>query len=278
MDITTIFWAVGFPLFLFFVGLATGTVVAMTDSQSAGFLLARLCYIFAAITFVVFSAYWIYAAKLSFGVSAIFSAIVGIVAVPGLVISLWWVREVEGGLSSKLFPADLPLPTIAEKTTIPTNALIVIYGSNISWATRFPHIVIEAPNEVMLSIDKDRSGSISVQILKIFDDRDDIIARIDEDTFWVQNSTRAKRPDKSTLVIYDHNDDKVLTIKYINSRAIYVEGIFRNPRVKPSYLVVSDKDVVQMPNNNTLSESVFGEMAADISLTKGGGLALGRAK
>jgi hypothetical protein len=79
-----------------------------------------------------------------------------------------------------------------------------------------------------------------VSLLKIFDDRNDIIARIDVDGFWVANTVRKKRPDQSTLVVYDHYDREVLKIHLLNDRAMSLTGIFRLPsstvpmRITPS--------------------------------------------
>jgi hypothetical protein len=130
----------------------------------------------------------------------------------------------------------------------------------------------------MLVIDKDDKHNLKVSILKIFDGRDDIIARIDDDGFWVQNTLRKKRPDQSTLIVYDHNDTEVLKLQYLNERMISIQGVFRHAKIKPSYLIVTPEMVIKMPNNNRIIGSCFGEMAADISLSAGGGFGLGRAR
>jgi hypothetical protein len=83
--------------------------------------------------------------------------------------------------------------------------------------------------------------------LKVFDDRNDSIAHIDEDGFWVQNSVRKKRPDQSTLVVFDHNDTEVLRIHYLNPRAVSVEGIFRHPKISPTFWKIAEDQAVQMP-------------------------------
>ncbi len=177
-----------------------------------------------------------------------------------------------------LIPSNAPMPELARKCGLPDNALAVFIGSNLAWSTRFPHIVLEMADEQMLVIDKDGNHNLKVTVLRIFDDRDDIIARIDEDGFWVQNTLRRKRPDQSTLIVYDHNDTEVLKLKYLNPRAISVQGVFRHAKIKPAYLVVTPTAAIQMPNSNRIMNSCFGEMAADISLGANGAFTLGRAR
>ena len=170
------------------------------------------------------------------------------------------------------------MPDMVTKCRVPDGALSILIGSNLSWSTRFPHTVLEMGDEQMLVVDKDDKRNLKVSVLRIFDDRDDIIARIDNDGFWVQNTLRKKRPDPSTLIVYDHNDIQVLKLQYLNEKAISIQGTFRHAKIRPSYLIVTSDAVIQMPNNNRIMSSCFGEMAADISLGAGGGFALGRAR
>jgi hypothetical protein len=174
-----------------------------------------------------------------------------------------------------LIPANLPMPEHLPPD-VPPNALVVFWGSNISWNTRLPHTVLEMADDPMIVIDKKPgTDNLVVTVLRVFDDRDDIIARIDEDGFWVKNTTRKKRPDPSTLVVYDHSDTEVLRIQFLNSRAISIEGIFRHSKLNPRYFIITKDRAVQMPNNNSISRSKFAEMGADIILTPNG-FALGR--
>ena len=122
--------------------------------------------------------------------------------------------------STQLAPSDIPTPKwVQAKCLVPKDALIVLWGSNVSWSTeRMPHTIIQMGPDRMLTIDRAKDGkSLVVTTLRIFDDRNNIIARIDEDGFWVENSSRKKRPDASTLVVYDHNDTEVLNVKFLRA-------------------------------------------------------------
>jgi hypothetical protein len=128
-----------------------------------------------------------------------------------------------------LIPAKLPMPNLPPG--VPPNALVVFWGSNVSWSTRLPHIILEMADDPMIVVDKKPgTDNLVVTVLRIFDDRNDIIARIDEDGFWVQNAIRKKRPNPSILVVYDHSDTEVLRIQFLNSRAISVQGVFRHAK------------------------------------------------
>ena len=94
----------------------------------------------------------------------------------------------------------------------------------------------------MIEIDKDAArDELVISMLKIFDDRNNIIARVDaDDGFWVENSTRKKRPDKSTLVVYDHSDKEVLRLIFLNRSAISITGIFRHQHVAAPVIITTD--------------------------------------
>jgi hypothetical protein len=53
-------------------------------------------------------------------------------------------------------------------------------------------------------------------------------------------SMRYKRPDPSTVIVYDHNDVEVLNMKFLNSKALSLTGIFRHPK-SPNTTTITDK-------------------------------------
>ena len=244
-------------------GYGTGTVFAMTDSESVGFAVARACFIAAAITFVGFSVYWMGESKLSTLSIIIFGAIIGVISIPCLGLSLLWAKTTEMRVALRLFPDDLPTPRLPMDVKIPDNALRVILGSNVAWATKMPHTILMISGEPLISIDrKGNSDELVVSALKIFDDRKNIIARFSEDGFWVENSTRKKRPDKSTLVVFDHNDQEVLNMHFINKNTIVVTGIFNHSTINRPVIVTQTSMKI---GGSTISQSIMGENSpADI--------------
>ena len=273
-------------------------MVALTEHEIR---IARPIVWFAAIMFVVRWGMWGFTTNEPILVRAAIGAVAGAFVLGVLPPSIQWIANREqlsseqivdtkvdkpvstpqldlGSNEGILVPGNAPMPEMVAKCRVPDGALSILIGSNLSWNTRFPHTVLEMGGEQMLVVDKDDKRNLRVSVLRIFDDRDDIIARIDDDGFWVQNTLRKKRPDPSTLIVYDHNDLQVLKLQYLNEKVISIQGIFRHAKIRPSYLVVTPDAVIQMPNNNRIMSSCFGEMAADISLGVGGGFALGRAR
>jgi hypothetical protein len=147
-----------------------------------------------------------------------------------------------------LVPGHMPTPPdlAALAAGAPKDALKVFYGNNVAIAAKLPLNVLMMAGDPMIQIDrKAGSDSIVITVLRIFDDRDNIIARIDADGFWVENSTRKKRPDPHTLVVFDHTDTEVLRIVFLNKEAIFLTGIFRHAGigfpviVTPTYMDIN---------------------------------------
>lgn len=265
MDTTTVVWGIGFPLLLFFIGLGAGTAFAMTSSDSIGFLVAKACFAAATLDCVVVAIYWVISTQQPMPWNVVIPTIAAIIVVPALVLSLQWLSGVEAKLSMQLIAGKEPTPKIpimppwmAAKIKIPDDALKIFLGSNMAWTTKFPHQILEMAGEKMIEINKDKSsGELIVSVLKIFDDRNNIIARIDaEDGFWVGNSTRKKRPNPSSLVVYDHSDKEALRIVFLNRHALSITGIFRHEHITIPVIVTPEFMSI---NGGKMSGSAMGE-------------------
>ena len=166
-----------------------------------------------------------------------------------------------------LVPDNLPTPQLPPavamfNTSIPANALKVFFGSNMSWSETMPHTILKMGNDPMIQIDRlEKANQLIVTVLRIFDDRDNIIARIDKDGFWVENNTRNKRPDPHTLVVFDHLDNEVLRIHFVNTTAIVITGTFRHPGMRN---VVTITPTEFRNGGFILSGSPMGENGVDI--------------
>jgi hypothetical protein len=123
-----------------------------------------------------------------------------------------------------LLPDNLSMPPAPKGCEIPDDALAIFYGGSVTWTQRDSQKVFRMAGEDMLVFEK-RSGSIVLTLLRIYDDGGNIIARIDEDGFWVAPQVRKKRPDKSTLIVYDQRDAEVLHLHFLNPKAISVQGL-----------------------------------------------------
>jgi hypothetical protein len=265
MDVKTVIWAICFPLLLFFIAVGVGVAFAITNSDSIGFLVAKVCFTAAAFVFIAATIYWVMSIRESVALKVAVPTIVAVIAVPALVLSLQWLNNIEVKLSARLFPGNESTPPLPNPgVEIPKDALMIFFGSNISWASKMPHTLIVMAGEKIIEIDRDKSrNEIIISTLKVFDDRNNIIARMDADGFWVDNSTRKKRHDKSTLVVYDHSDTEVVRVVLLNRNTLSITGVFRHSRVAKPVIITSDRmnlGGVQMSNN------MMGENAIDITI------------
>jgi hypothetical protein len=256
MDATTAVWTIGFPLLLALVAIAVGVGFAMTSSDSPGFIVAKACFAAAAFDVVAFAVYWVVATHQPMPWNVAIPTVLAIIVVPALVLSLQWLGNVEIQLSTRLYPGNEPSPPLPFKVDVPKDAMQVILGSNLAWTTKMPQTILMMAGEKIIEIDKEPSkNQIVISTLKIFDDRNNIIARVDaQDGFWVENSTRRKRPDSNTLVVYDHSDLEVLRIVFLNPTTLSLTGVFRHAGVLP---VVVTKDYLDI-GSNRMSSSILG--------------------
>src|SRR6185295_13230824 len=151
-------------------------------------------------------------------------------------------------------PSNKPTPPLPWNQKIADGYLAVRLGGNFALESKFPHTIFSMAEEPMLVIDWEKdTGNLIITTLRVFDDRDDIIARIDNDGFWVQNTIRKKRPDQHTLVVYDHNDDEVLRIEFLNPKIVSIAGIFRHRKLKPKYMIAEQDQLRYMPRGPIVS-------------------------
>jgi len=129
-----------------------------------------------------------------------------------------------------------------------------------------PQVVLMMAGEKMIEIDRDPStNQLTVSTLKIFDDRNNIIARVDaQDGFWVENSTRRKRPDPSTLVVYDHLDNEVLRMVLLNPTTLSLTGVFRHAGIANP--VVVNQDEINISGRIRMRSSVMGSAGIMINV------------
>ncbi len=105
----------------------------------------------------------------------------------------------------------------------------IAFGTNFDLIHKFPFDVVVMNGRTLFRIDRQEDRLI-IKTLTLFDDRHDSIATINDNVIWTRNDVRTERPNKSTLVVYDHNNDMALLVTYINRDLIQIGGIFRNLR------------------------------------------------
>lgn len=231
----------------------------MTGVTSDAFMIAKVCWFITAadiIGFTVWLLLWRGKWSAWKGTCVIFISFLTVYAL-GAVIR--WTDFKEAMASKILIPADPTPRKFVENLPLNENPVAVLLGSSIAWAMVMPHTIVSMGRKPMLEIDRDQGTTrIVIKTVRIFDDRNDIIARISSDEFWVADSSRWTRPDPSTLVVYDHNDDEVLRVHFLDPLKISVTGIFRYPGIPP---VVVTPERVNFGNGNYIEGEIMGSSA-----------------
>ncbi|MGO8739171.1 hypothetical protein [Rhodoblastus sp.] len=130
-----------------------------------------------------------------------------------------------------LYPANIPQPLT--KCNITSGYFTVFSGGG---AVQALNNILSVGGLTLIAVKKRDDGSLIISTLRLFDDRGDLIARIDDGKVWVSESVRRKRPDASTIIIYDHNDDEVMSFKFLNKKSIELTGKFYTPSHQMIYL------------------------------------------
>jgi hypothetical protein len=138
-----------------------------------------------------------------------------------------------GSLHGWLLPANDALPS-NPCSHVPDDALLVYMGFATSFTTRFPHTIIEVDNKPRLVIDRNPDNSLAISI-DIFGGDGRIIAAIEKNQFTINehNYFKITRTDRSSLLVVDEQKEEVLNVRYLNSRAIWINGILRYPGSNP---------------------------------------------
>jgi hypothetical protein len=125
--------------------------------------------------------------------------------------------------------------------TAGSGGLAMNVGTNVVIMWSFPITLLAMENEPMIRVNK-RDGKLVVEMVRVIDDRDNQIVRIDQDGYSIDPESHAHvtRPDKSTLIVEDHLGRQVLKIKYTNPQSISLDGVFRYPSL-PAIAFTGDK-------------------------------------
>lgn len=155
----------------------------------------------------------------------------------------------ETELHGVLVPANDPSPPNPCTMPIPSEAVSVFFGSAAAWTSQLPMVVLQVGGLDLLTIKK-TSGGLAVSA-KIFSADGRIVADLDDNEFNVNPSNyfKVKRPDRSTLIVYDQRTNAVLNVRYLNPKAVRVSGIFFAPGHK---IIINEESVMPIFGKSTI--------------------------
>lgn len=107
-----------------------------------------------------------------------------------------------------LFPLGQQSPRPPSENCHP-GAMSIFVGTNVFW-TDGPHMNVFTLNgKHLLQLDRSPKSDGVQLSFQIFDDKGDIVAHADRNSYWVRSDTRVERPNRGTLAIYDHRDQTI---------------------------------------------------------------------
>ncbi len=133
-----------------------------------------------------------------------------------------WIRETQTAyelslMAGVLLPANDPSPTFCA----PRNDELAVYMAEKGFETAmFPQTIFAVRNVPVISIDRTSSGEVTLSLdIRSADGK--LIVRIRNNRFQINknNYFSMKRPDRSTLVVYDQNGAEVLNARFPNPHA-----------------------------------------------------------
>jgi hypothetical protein len=141
--------------------------------------------------------------------------------------------------SAPLVAATLPRP-VSSNCPIPRGAVALYLGNTVSVVTEFPHVVFRVHSEDVFVIDRNSAGLLIS--FAVFDDRGNVVARLERNRFMAMNSaSHVERPNKSNLIMFDGRESKVLGVQFLNPQAIKITGMLRYPGTES--IVIGEKYV-----------------------------------
>lgn len=241
-----------------FVG--AGVTLTLSPSVPAEFWAARACFIASGLIAAGWGCYWLVTTDMRIGWKLGFACLLGATCLPSLVGLLMWVDfRADIAAPDVLTPANLPQPSVPSLSQVPpeerpgADSYLVYFGTNVSWFSNFPHTILQMGEVPMIVIDKDERGNIVLSVLRLFDKDGKILARVENNGFWLAGSTRKSRPSKSILRVFDDEDKQVLSIHLLNKKCLEVQGIFNHKGSLP--VIITDSNMEM--NGNYWLRSIF---------------------
>ena len=101
-------------------------------------------------------------------------------------------------------------------------------GNNLFKLSSSPFALMAIDDKPVIQINK-RHDDWSIGLIRLFDDQQEVIFRSEGDKIWLRRDVRVERPNSSEIEVYDHNDEMILDLLYVDQNSLIVKsGVFRN--------------------------------------------------
>jgi hypothetical protein len=183
----------------------------VVDLAVSRIFLGLMAASFAVVWFMISVRLWT-SARIIIGIALPVAVIVGLDA--------WAPKLVD---SQFLLPAGLPAPS---GCPIPNGSFGVYLASSTYIASGHQSVIadIGRDNSIKKELLAVSVGSKGLTVdAAVFDDRQNLVAKVEANRIVPSNyAAYSKRPDKSTLVVYDHLDRDVLNVTLLNKAAVLI--------------------------------------------------------
>jgi hypothetical protein len=162
---------------------------------------------------------------------------VSVAIISVLVLSVVFIRWVDEKhelslLRGWLYPDNDPFPsTNVCSKVLSKNGLLVFFSPDwVGGGDRFPHTILRVKGKDIIFLDRRDDGSLGIS-LDVFGQDGTIIAKIEKGRFSVNqnNILEMIRTDRSSLRILDQTGTQILSIRYFNPQAIWVDAVLYYP-------------------------------------------------
>jgi hypothetical protein len=160
-----------------------------------------------------------------------------------------------------MIPANDPIPGNECAARMPKGEFILLLGSSTFGTQVFPHVVLRVAGIDRIIIDKAADGGIAITT-EIFSADGMKLATLDKNNFEIRSnySLKMDRPDRSTLIIYDESNQKILDAHYLNATTFSLQGTLHFPGAQ----FVAQSGTLIVGNNNRISSMCVQGARADI--------------
>jgi hypothetical protein len=134
---------------------------------------------------------------------------------------------IEPQVSGLLKPSDEPFPAL--QSSVPEGALLINFGGNFCFSKKSLFPVLNISGEDLLTITRSAEG-IALNV-RIYSPDGRIVAMVERNEFTINpnNYFKKKRPDKSTLIVYDQTGEEAINAHLSNRAYMIVTGKFWKP-------------------------------------------------
>jgi amino acid transporter len=182
--------------FLLFFMATTIAFAGFGELNNYELMVAKACVLASCVMGIglaIYYLYWNEKLAVSLGLATI--GLIGAVLCAATLGSLYWLDHRASLMLARsegtLAPGDWTTPVHPDdERKIGPDGIKVFLGPVLTSTERTPWAVIKINNEALFVVEREKKSHLRITLLKVFDTRGDIIARIDDEGFWLSPGSK----------------------------------------------------------------------------------------